>query len=251
LLFGQGLSAVLTLGDDQYDCGGYNAFLQSYDPSWGRVKSLTHPVPGNHEYNSSGGTGCDSSGQASGYFQYFGTAAGDPTKGYYSYDVGTWHIIALNSNCSAIGGCGAGSPQETWLRADLSAHTNTCTLAYWHHPLFTSGSVGDDTEVSTFWQDLYDAGGDVVLNGHAHGYERFAPQTPGGTYDPTRGIREFVVGTGGEDFQSFSTSQPLAEMRESNSFGVLRLVLHASSYDWSFAPIAGSSFTDSGSGYCN
>jgi hypothetical protein len=243
LLFGQSLAAVLPLGDNQYDCGAYSAYLQSYDPSWGRVKSITHPVPGNHEYS------CDPA--AGGYFQYFGAAAGDSTHGYYSYDIGSWHIIALNSNCSQIGSCGAGSPQEAWLKADLAAHTNLCTLAYWHHPRFTSGTVGEDLDVATFWQDLYNAGVDVVLNGHAHGYERFAPQTPGETYDPAHGIREFVVGTGGEDFQGFVTSEPLSEVRQSNTFGVLTLTLHSTSYDWGFTPSAGQTFSDSGSGYCH
>jgi len=251
LLVGQGFAAVLALGDNQYDCGGYNAFLQSYDPTWGRVRSITHPVPGNHEYQASPGTDCDPSGQATGYFQYFGAAAGDPTKGYYSYDLGSWHLIALNSNCAQVGGCAAGSPEETWLKADLAAHSASCTLAYWHHPRFTSGAVGDSTQVATFWQDLYSAGADVVLNGHAHGYERFAPQDPSQNYDPTHGVREFVVGTGGEDFQSFTSSEPLSETRQANTFGVLTLTLHATSYDWHFVPIVGQSFTDSGSTSCH
>jgi acid phosphatase type 7 len=196
LVVGQNLAAVLALGDDQYGCGGYSAFLQSYDPSWGRVKSITHPVPGNHEYQSSGGTNCDTSGTAQGYFSYFGTAAGDPSRGYYSFQIGAWHLVALNSNCANVSGCGTGSPEETWLRADLKAHASLCTLAFWHHPRFTSGVVADDPSVAAFWQDLYKAGADVVLNGHAHGYERFAPQTPTQTADAKRGIREFVVGTG-------------------------------------------------------
>ena len=251
ILVGQGFSSVLALGDNQYECGGYNAFLQAYDPSWGRVKAITYPVPGNHEYQGSGGTDCDPTHSAAGYFMYFGAAAGDPTKGYYSFDVGSWHVVALNSNCLYIGGCGPGSPEETWLRADLAAHPASCTLAYWHHPRFTSGSVGDDSEVAAFWQDLVDAGADIVLNGHAHGYERFAPQNPSEQYDPTRGLREFVVGTGGEDFQTFATSKPLSESRQGDAFGVLKLTLHATSYDWQFASVAGASFADSGTASCH
>jgi hypothetical protein len=251
LLVGQGLAAVLALGDNQYECGGYDAFMQAYDPTWGRVKDITHPVPGNHEYQTSGGTGCDAAGNAAGYFDYFGPAAGQPGQGYYSFDVGSWHLIALNSNCFQVGGCGVGSPEETWLRADLAAHSNTCTLAYWHHPRFTSGQVGSDAEVAPFWQDIYSAGVDVVLNGHAHGYERFAPQDPGENYDPTRGIREFVVGTGGEDFHAFTVSMPLTESRDGYAFGVLKLTLHAGSYDWQFVSEAGQTYADSGSTFCH
>jgi acid phosphatase type 7 len=211
LLVGKGFASVLALGDNEYACGGYNAYLQSYDPTWGRVKSITRPVPGNHEYQLSSGTDCDATGNAGGYFSYFGDAAGMPNQGYYSFDIGQWHLIALNSNCSAIGGCGDGSPQETWLRADLQSHPNPCTLAYWHHPRFTSGFAGDDPEVSAFWQDLQSAGVDVVLNGHAHGYERFAPQDGGENYEPVKGMREFVIGTGGDDFDVFAISKLLSE----------------------------------------
>jgi len=251
LAVGQSLAAVLALGDDQYGCGGYSAFLQSYDSSWGRVKSITHPVPGNHEYQSSGGTDCDPGGTARGYFSYFGAAAGDPSRGYYSFQVGAWHLIALNSNCVNIGGCGTGSPEETWLRADLKAHGSLCTLAYWHHPRFTSGVVGDDSDVSAFWQDLYKAGADVVLNGHAHGYERFAPQAPNQSPDAKRGIREFVVGTGGEDFHPFTTTKPLSQARQDAAFGVLLLTLHPGSYDWQFSATPAGSYSDSGTTSCH
>jgi hypothetical protein len=251
LLVGKGYTAVLALGDNQYLCGGYSAYLQSYDPSWGRVKSITRPVPGNHEYLTSGGLDCDTSGNAGGYFRYFGAAAGDPTKGYYSYDIGTWHLIALNSNCLAIGGCGAGSPQETWLKNDLAMHPNACTLAYWHHPRFNTDFHGDASETAQFWQDLYDAGADVVLNGHAHAYERFAPEDPAERYDPTRGIREFVAGTGGEDFHAFTSTKTLIETQQDTTFGVLSLTLHATSYDWRFVPIAGGAYSDSGSAFCH
>jgi hypothetical protein len=251
LLLNAPYSAVLALGDNQYTCGGYNAFLQSYGPSWGRVLGITHPVPGNHEYVTSGGTDCDFSGQAAGYFQYFGSAAGEPGKGYYSYDLGSWHLLALNSNCLEIGGCLAGSPEETWLKADLAAHASQCTLAYWHHPRFTSSAVGETTDVAGFWDDLYSAGADLILNGHTHGYERFAPQDPQRQYDPAAGLRELVVGTGGEDFQALGSAKPLTELRQPDTFGVLQLTLHPSSYDWRFIPVAGSTFSDSGSGFCH
>jgi len=251
LLINQGFAAVLALGDNQYECGGLNAFLQAYDPAWGRVKDITHPVPGNHEYQRSGGTDCDAAGGASGYFGYFGAAAGEAGKGYYSYDVGTWHLIALNSQCAAVGGCASGSPEEQWLRADLATHSNACTLVYWHHPRFTSGQVGNSTAVADFWDDVYAADVDVVLNGHAHGYERFAPQDPSENYDPAHGIREFVVGTGGEDFQAFTTLAPLTENRDGSAFGVLTLTLHATSYDWQFVPVAGQAFADAGSTSCH
>lgn len=168
LLVGAGYEAVLGLGDLQYEDGAFSKFGASYDPSWGRVKAVTHPAPGNHEYLTAG---------AAGYYQYFGAAAGDPAKGYYSFDLAGWHLIALNSNCSAVGGCGAGSAQEQWLRADLAAHASaTCTLAYWHHPRFSSGEHESDSTYQALWQALYDANADLVLVGHDHDYERFAPQ---------------------------------------------------------------------------
>jgi hypothetical protein len=207
-------------------------------------------VPGNHEYEPANGTDCDPSQTAAGYFQYFGAAAGEAGKGYYSFDVGSWHLIALNSNCFAVGGCRVGSPQETWLKSDLASHPNTCTLAYWHHPRFTSGQA-EDLEVSAFWDDLYAAGADVILNGHSHSYERFAPQDPSENYDPANGMREFVAGAGGEDLEAFSRTTPLTEVRASNTFGVLDLTLHAASYDWRFVPQQGGTFFDSGSAFCH
>ncbi len=252
LVVNEGFSAVLTLGDLQYACGTFSAFTQSYGPTWGRFKSITHPAIGNHEYQTSGGTGCDTTGHAAGYFQYFGSAAGDPSKGDYSWDAGAWHMIVLNSNCSSVGGCGAGSPQEKWLKADLAAHPTACTLAYWHHPRFDSDAyVSNATNMSTVWQDLYNANADLVLSGHTHEYERFAPQNPSGVADPARGIREIVVGTGGVNHSSFGTIQPNSEVRNATTFGVLKLTLHPTSYDWQFLPIAGSTFTDSGSTNCH
>ena len=184
LLVNAGLAAVLPLGDNQYYCGGYQAFLQSYDLSWGRVKSITHPVVGNHEYLTAGGTDCTITNDgAAGYFNYFGSAAGDPGKGYYSYDIGTWHLIAMNSNCGDAGGCSSSSPQGKWLAADLAAHTNYCTLAYWHIPLFSSGGRAS-SNTQSIWQVLYNNNVDVVLNGHDHIYERFALRRRTGRWTP-------------------------------------------------------------------
>ncbi len=235
-------TAVLVLGDIQYEIGILADFRRSYDLSWGRVKDITHPVPGNHEY---------STPRAAGYYRYFGSRAGDPTRGYYSFDVGAWHLIALNSNCGAVGGCGSSSPQGRWLREDLAAHSNTCTLAYWHHPRFSSGLHGDDETYDAFWRALYAAGADVVLVGHDHDYERFAPQDPAGRADSTRGIREFVVGTGGRSRYPFRLPRPNSEVRNAGTYGVLALTLHASSYDWRFVPEAGKTFTDNGSTVCH
>ena len=251
LLVDAGLAAVLDLGDNQYYCGGYQAFLQSYDLSWGRVKPITYPAVGNHEYLTSGGTDCNSANAgAAGHFRYFGAAAGDPSKGYYSYDIGTWHLIVLNSNCGAAGGCSSSTPQGQWLRADLAAHTNFCTLAYWHVPVFSSGGRADSA-YRTFWDALYAADADVVLNGHDHTYERFAPQTPTGALDLARGIREFVVGSGGANHTSFTTIFANSQVRNDTTYGVLKLTLHPTSYDWEFVPEAGRTFSDAGTGACH
>lgn len=252
-----GADAVLPLGDEQYNCGGAAAWPQSYDPSWGQQKAISHPVPGNHEYWTSSGTDCSTQPNAAGYYGYFGSSAGDPTKGYYSYDLGAWHIIALNSECgyiASVGGCGSGSPEETWLRNDLAAHsTASCTLAYWHRPRFASTTSGGDTSFTQFWNDLYAAHADVVLNGHAHWYERYALQNASGQVDPN-GVREFIVGTGGEE----SGSAPATKLANSQAigsgvFGVLKMTLHPSSYDWNFVrdPSSSSTFTDSGSTACH
>jgi hypothetical protein len=251
LVVNAGLSAVLPLGDIQYECGGYSAFTRAYDPTWGRVKAITHPALGNHEYHTAGGSDCDTSGDAGGYFRYFGASAGDPSTGYYSYDLGAWHLIALNSNCLNIG-CSSTSAQEQWLRQDLAAHRTTCTLAYWHHPRFTSGSNYPGSPlVKPLYQALYDNDADLVLVGHDHHYERFVPQDPDGAQDPVRGIRQFVVGTGGRNFHPINTVLPNSEVRNNVTFGVLKLTLHPASYDWQFVPEAGKTFTDSGSQACH
>jgi acid phosphatase type 7 len=244
-------AAVLPLGDNQYYCGGYNAFLGSYDQSWGSFKSITHPSVGNHEYLTSGGTDCNAGNAgAHGYFTYFGSAAGQQGSGYYSYDIGTWHLIALNSNCGDAAGCNASSPQGRWLAADLAAHQNTCTLAYWHIPLYSSGGRANGNS-RPFWQMLYDNNADLILSAHDHTYERFAPQTPTGVVDPVRGIREFIVGSGGANHTSFVTTAANSEVRNATTFGVLRVTLHPTSYDWQFVPVQGQTFTDSGSTACH
>jgi len=233
---------VMAVGDLAYPDGSKENFT-CYDKTWGRVKSRTRPAPGNHEFHSSGATP---------YFDYFGAAAGDPKNGYYSYELGTWHIIVLNSECVDVGGCEAGSRQETWLRYDLVAHPTACTLAYWHKPLFSSGGAhGNDLTVKPLFQALYEANADVVVNGHDHDYERFAPQDPEGSPDSKRGIREFVVGTGGKNLRPFGAAKPNSEVRDATAFGIVKLTLKPNAYDWQFIPEEGKSFTDSGSGNCH
>jgi Predicted solute binding protein len=257
LLVNAGLAAVLPLGDVQYYCGGYQAFLQSYDLSWGRVKSISHPVVGNHEYiktsdPSGASTGCDITNDgATGYFNYFGAAAGNKGQGYYSYDIGAWHLIALNSNCGDAGGCSPSSPQGQWLSADLAAHSNFCTLAYWHIPLFSSGGRAE-LNSKDLWQILYNNNVDLILNGHDHIYERFAPQAPNGVVDTVRGMREFIIGSGGANHTSLApTIAANSEVRNVDTYGVLKLTLHSTSYDWQFVHEAGKTFTDSGTGTCH
>jgi hypothetical protein len=242
LLAGLRLDAVLPLGDLQYQDGDLASFQAVYHQSWGRFKAITRPAVGNHEYGTRG---------AAGYFSYFGAVAGDPANGWYSYNLGNWHLIALNSQCRHIGGCGPGSPQERWLRADLAAHPADCTLAYWHEPRFSSGHHGDQPGVAALWQALHDAGAEVVLNGHDHDYERFAPQDPGGTLDDARGIRQFVVGTGGANHRVFKTVKPNSEVRNADTFGVLVLTLGTGHYTWRFVPEPGRQFTDQGTGECH
>ena len=249
LLVNAGLATVLVLGDSQYESASLSGLNNSYHPTWGRVKSITRPAAGNHEYKTTG---------AAGYFDYFngvGQAtgpAGDRSKGYYSFNVGTWHLIALNStdHCTIIS-CAAGSAQETWLKADLAANPNYCTLAYWHDPRFNSGHDGNADEMAPLFQALYNADADVVLGGHAHSYERFAPQNPSGALDNARGIRQFVVGTGGAFFTSISTPKPNSQVRQNNTYGVLKLTLHPTSYDWQFVSESNKPFTDSGTGQCH
>jgi acid phosphatase type 7 len=228
---------VLTLGDNAYPDGREQAFRECYGPTWGRHKARTRPSPGNHEYEWY-------QKDANAHFLYFGESAGQWGKGYYSFDVGEWHLISLNSNCSAefLGGCDPGSEQERWLREDLRRSRHRCTLAYWHHPRFSAGGRhGSQSFVEPFWQALYEAGADVVLSGHEHNYQRFAPQTPTGDADPERGIRQFVVGTGGAPL--YELGDPIANL-EAQGLG-------PDGYDWRFVPVPPATFTDSGSGRCH
>jgi len=233
---------VFTAGDDAYESGTASEFSNCYGPTWGTEKGRTRPAPGNHEYNTSGATG---------YYGYFGSAAGDPSKGYYAYDLGAWRIYALNSNCAAVGGCQAGSPQEVWLRADLAANPRQCVAAYWHHPRFSSGEHGSSTTYQPFWQALYDFNAELVIVGHDHDYERFAPQTPAGIADNARGIVEIVAGTGGRSHYTFVTIRANSLVRNGDTFGVLKLTLSSGSWTSQFIPETGKSFSDSSSGTCH
>jgi uncharacterized protein (TIGR03437 family) len=230
---------VFTLGDNAYPDGSFNDYTNCYGPNWGRHKERTRPATGNHEYATAG---------AAGHFTYYGSSAGAPGEGWYSYDVGDWHVIVLNSNCSQVGGCETTSAQGQWLEADLIANSSACTLAYWHHPRFSSGDDGT-VLVADFWSLLYDHGADVVLSAHDHVYERFARQNPDGVADPT-GIRQFTVGTGGKPLNPFAVIHPNSEMRNNSDKGVLKLSLNTGGYDWEFVPIAGDTFTDTGSAGC-
>src|ERR1051326_522281 len=233
---------VMVVGDLAYPDGTKENFA-CYDRTWGRVRARTRPAPGNHEFHSA---------RATPYFEYFGEAAGDKKYGYYSYELGAWHIVVLNSECADIGGCDARSREVQWLQADLAAHPASCTLAYWHKPLFSSGSAhGNDLEMKPVWEALYQAHADVVINGHDHNYERFAPQTPDGANDAARGIREFVVGTGGKNHRPMALAKPNSEAQNADAFGVLKLTLWPGRYEWPFVAEAGRLFTDAGSATCH
>ncbi|HUR19116.1 MAG TPA: metallophosphoesterase [Acidimicrobiales bacterium] len=231
---------VVTLGDNAYERGSAEDFRECYGPTWGRHRARTRPAAGNHDYGN---------GRAGAYYEYFGAAAGDRGKGWYSFDAGSWHVVALNSNCAIVGGCGPGSQQERWLRADLAAHPRSCTLAYWHHARFSSGLHGSNDVTDGLWKALFEAGADVVLTGHDHDYERFTPLDAGGR-PVANGIRQFVVGTGGRSLYPFSRPVAGSQVRHSAGYGVLRLSLGQHGYDWRFLPVAGSTFTDGGQGTC-
>ena len=224
------ITAVLPLGDEQYEDGLLSEFQNSYDLSWGRALGRTHPVPGNHEY-ASGSNG-------NGYFAYFGARAGTAGRGWYSFNVGQWHLVALNSNCSAVGGCGSSSPQVTFLKNDLAAHHPACTLAYWHHARFSSGPNGNLAAYDAIWKVLYSHHVDVVLSGHDHIYERYALQTPAQAHDPKHGIREFVVGTGGRSLDPFTGPFTNGQFRQRSQFGILKLTLHPHRYEWRYVSAA-------------
>jgi hypothetical protein len=229
---------VITLGDNAYLSASAKDYAECYDPWWGRHKGRTRPVPGNHEYETPG---------AAGYFSYFGASAGTPGQGYYSYRRGAWQIVALNSEISAF----PGSPQLEWLRSELAANPTRCTLAYFHTPVFGSGSNGGNPHMQATWAVLYGAGADVILNGHNHSYERFAPQDPDGRPDAARGIRQFTVGTGGAPLTSMPNAAANSEVRNNSTWGVLKLTLLADGYDWEFVPVPGGAFTDRGTATCH
>jgi len=221
-------TAVLTLGDNQYEDGRLTDFQRSYDPTWGRVKDKTFPTPGNHDYHDPGGAD---------YYAYFGSRAGPAGKGYYSFDIGAWHFLSLNSEANT-------EAQIGWVKADLAANHSRCTLAYWHKPIWTSGNTHrrDGDHMKPIWDALAAGAADVVLNGHVHNYERFAPRD---------GIREFIVGTGGRgSHYGFAATAPLSEVRDNSTDGLFRLTLHPAGYDWRFLPVPGGTFTDAGSGAC-
>lgn len=238
---------VFAAGDLAYEHGTPEEFGRCYDTTWGRFKSRTMPVPGNHEY---------STGLGNPYFEYWGERAGPRGKGYYSFDLGSWHVIALNTNCDApgVGGCGAGSEQEKWLKADLEAHRNACVAAFGHHALFSSGLLKKHAvhpELRELWRDLYAAHAALMLAGHEHSYERFAPQDPDGHSDESNGIREIVVGTGGRSHDPLGMPLPNSEVRNADTFGVLKLTLSPGKYKWEFVPVNGvEGFHDEGEGTC-
>ncbi len=229
---------VFTAGDNAYQDGTAAEFANCYHPTWGRHKWRTRPAPGDHDYNTPG---------AAGYFNYFGAPAGDPAKGYYSYDLGDWHIIVLNSEVAVS----AGSPQEQWLQADLAANPKSCTLAISQTPRFSSGERASNA-LAAMWQALYEAGAEILISGDDHNYEQFDPQAPDSTLDFARGIRQFVVGTGGRsNGQLFTPYAPNSKVRNNDTFGVIKLTLHPTSYEWQFVPVRGKTFTDAGSENCH
>jgi hypothetical protein len=235
-------AVIATLGDNVYENGTAAEFANCYDPTWGRSKGRTHPAIGNHEYGVF---------RAGGYYAAFGAAAGEPPLGWYSYDLATWHIIVLNSNCDVVG-CAFGGTQERWLREDMGLHPAQCTLAVWHHPRWSSGTThGPNTAVGPLYTALHDAGVEILLTGHEHNYERFQPLDPAGQFDPARGVREFVVGTGGRSHYPFGPPAVGSEVRNDNTYGILALTLRPNSYQWQFVPEAGKTFTDSGSANCH
>ena len=241
-----GADAVLPLGDLQYPDGALGDFNQAYDPTWGRYAAKTYPVPGNHEYHIAG---------AQGYFDYW-SSKGRPTgvsgNGYYSYDLGSWHVIALNTSAGCTSGppCAEGSPQNDWLETDLANTTENCIAAYWHSPLFSSGVHGPSFNGKPFWVDLYAAGTDIVLNGHEHNYQRYAKQTPSGQA-ASNGIREFVVGSGGKVLTALGVSDPNLEVGNDTDFGVLKLTLASNSYSWQYVGVTGAVLDSGGPVACN
>jgi acid phosphatase type 7 len=251
-LLGSISGTVLALGDNAYAEGSLAQYNDCYGPTWGLYKARTRPAVGNHEYRTPG---------ASGYFDYFGAAAGERGKGYYSFNLGAWHLVTLDSGCkfwdtgyiTGVSQCSSQRQADmiAWLKADLAANPTKCTLAYFHQPLFSSGYSSNDASVKPIWDALYAANADVVLAGHDHIYERFAPQTPSGALNQARGIREFIVGTGGVNHGGLGTIKANSEVRNTTTYGVLKLTLNVTDYSWKFVPVAGQSFTDSGTASCH
>ena len=230
---------LLLLGDLVYDSGTLQEYRNCYEPTYGKFMAQSYPAPGNHDYGVPGGAD---------YYGYFGARAGPAQRGWYSFDLGSWHIVSLNSNADMA----QGSAQEAWLRADLAAHRNVkCTLAYWHHPRFSSSSVhGDDARSSDIWRTLFEFHADVVLVGHDHLYERFGAQDPDAQPSPDRGLRQFVVGTGGAALYAFGAARPNSELRYSATHGIAKFVLGDGKYSWAFVPVTGGTFSDAGEGFC-
>ncbi|CAN5925504.1 hypothetical protein BH11MYX4_BH11MYX4_52060 [soil metagenome] len=247
-------AAVLGLGDLAYPNGSIDDFLDCYGPSLGRFRTITRAVPGNHEYHTP---------HAGAYYAYFCGSSGVPFQGYYSFAIGRWHVVALNSNCGGdvdvdgdvsrdFGGCGADSPQARWLRDDLAAHPSGCTLAMWHHPRRSSGSEGSTRAMQSLWEILAAHRVDLVLNGHAHAYERFAPMDASGQRDDAHGMRAITVGTGGSSLSSFDGDAPVrGDVRDASSHGVLQLELRSTSCSWTFQAIDGDTFHDEGEAGCH
>ena len=233
---------IFTAGDNAYEDGTARQFADCYEPTWGRVKDRTIlPAAGNHDWNTPG---------AAGYLGYFGTIAAPAGVTWYSRDLGAWHVVVLDSDCVQVGGCGLDSAQGRWLAADLAASSARCTLAIWHHPRFTSAERGNNDQVGPFWDLLQRDGAELVVNGHEHDYERFAPQDPSGRQERPGGIREIVVGTGGAELTGFPRTAANSEFRMAGTYGVLRLTLHPANYDWEFLPVTGE-IADSGSTLCH
>lgn len=231
-------AAVLTLGDNTYPEGRPQEFSECYEKTWGQFKSRTYPSPGNHDYYTPG---------AAGYFGYFAAAAGPGTLGYYSYDLGKWHLVSLNSNLAPA----EYQAQLAWLKSDLAQHPHACSLAYWHHPMYSSGGHGNTERMKEVWQALDSAGVDVVLVAHDHDYERFAPISGGGERDDLRGMRQFVVGTGGAGLTAFGLTSKHSKVLDNSTHGVLRMTLKDIGYEWKFLPVEGGSFTDHGVALCH
>jgi hypothetical protein len=239
-------AAIQTLGDDAYQHGTLEEFKSCYDSSWGQFKDRTRPATGNHDMATK---------NAQGYWDYFGSRGGPYDKYYYSYDLGSWHVVVLNSDCWRVDGCAIDDPQAEWLRNDLVKNPTPCTLAVWHRPPFSSGRYGrpgETARVRPLWQVLYEQGADILLTGHEHSYERFVPMNAQGSRDDTRGVQLFVVGTGGGNLRPFENPPlPTTVTRQDNTWGVLKLDLNPTGYDWRFLPVAGGSFNDAGSGKCH